>query len=151
MLASRFEFDGTLTEEKGQQFVNGQGIHSHLFTKVHRIETHGFASMPVKGAKGILIYPNGSPDEAYVFGGEHPDLRPTGLPEGGKAIYDSKGNILKFIGDGAVLDLQSNTFTVTAGSWTINIPAVTLNGNLQVNGNVTATGSITDGDGNNGA
>jgi phage gp45-like len=156
MRATRFEYDGRFEEKGGQQFLSGRGHYGDGYSRIHRIEGHGSASNPPKGAKGLLIAPNGHPDEAYLFGVEHPDLRPKDLPSGGKAIYDASGNIIKLIGSEGVIDLQSNTLTLTAGDWTINATPtfngnVTINGNLQVNGNINCSGSVTDSDGNNGA
>lgn len=151
MLASRFEFDGKWEERKGQQLVNGRGLFGDAFTGIHRIETHGFASVPIKGGKGLWIAPNGNPDEAYILGGEHPDHRPKDLPSGGKAIYDSAGNIIKLVNDEVVMDFASHTATFKAGNWNINISMMNVTGNLHVNGNITCSGTITDSDGNNGA
>jgi phage gp45-like len=150
MSGERFEFDGSLFHRGGQQFVNGRGVYGSGFTRIHRIETAGFASMPIKGAQGLLLTPNGHPDQAFLLGGEHYGHRPD-LTEGGTAIYDHMGGIVKLIAPGLVIDVASRTATLTAGGgWTIN-GAVTINGNVQINGNVNATGSIVDGDGNNGA
>ncbi|MBD8555560.1 phage baseplate assembly protein [Rhizobium sp. CFBP 8762] len=141
MSGTRFEFSGDVEERAGQQFVSGRGRYGDGYTKIHRIEPHGFASQPVKGAAGLLLSPNGNPDEAYVLGGESAGLRPNGLPAGGTAIYDHNGNIIKLVGEGAVFDFGSRTATFTAGGgWTINGP-VTINGNLDVQGNITCSGS----------
>ncbi len=121
MSGARFEFDGTIEENKGQQFVNGRGRHSQGFTRLHRPESHGFASQPIAGAKGLLLFPNSQSDEGYVLGGEHPGKRPTGLPAGATAIYDANGNIIKLVGDGIVADVGSNSFVFRAGGVTITI------------------------------
>ncbi|MGO7560551.1 phage baseplate assembly protein [Rhizobium johnstonii] len=147
MSGRRIELDGENVEKGGQQFVSGRGLFSDGYTRIHRIEPHGFASMPVKGAKAFLLQPNGDADQAYVFGGEHPSHRPSDLPGGGTAIYDATGNIIKFVGSGIVIDAASRTVTVTAGTWTLNGDFV-LNGDLQVNGNINASGSIIDAGGN---
>lgn len=146
----RFEFDGRFDQRNGQQFVSGRGGYADGWTDIHRIETHGFASVPVKGGKGLVLPMPGNPDQAFILGGEHPGHRPTGLPAGGTAIYDSTGNVMKFIGDGIVVDVAGRTITTTAGGWVLNGPA-TINGDLTVNGNVNVSGSVVDGDGNNGA
>lgn len=159
MSGARIELDGVVTEEGGQQFLSGRGTFSDGYTNVHRIEPHGFMSNPVKGAKALLLSPNGNPDEAYIVGGEHPEHRPAGLPAGAAALYDASGNIIKLIGSGAVFDFGSREATLTAGDWTINCssgvtinsPTVTVNGNIQLNGSLSATGSVTDGDGDGGA
>ena len=151
MRAALFEFDGRIKEEKGQQFLSGRGFYNDGYTEVRRLEPHGFYSSPPAKSQGLVVAPNDDLDHAFLLGVDHPEHRPSGLPPGSSALYDANGNIIKMIGDGLVVDMQSNTITLTAGSWTINAPAVTLNGNLQVNGNISATGTIVDGDGDGGA
>lgn len=146
----RFDFDGRLEERNGQQFVSGRGAYGDGYTRIHRIESHGFASSPVKGAKGLILPSSRDPELAFVLGLESPGHRPADLPAGGTAIYDAAGNIMKFIGDGIVVDVAGRTITTTAGDWVLNGPA-TINGDLTVNGNINCSGSVVDGDGNNGA
>lgn len=146
----RFEFDGRVDERNGQQFVSGRAAYGDGWTNIHRIEPHGFASMPVKGAKGLILPSQYDPELAFVLGLESPGNRPKDLPSGGVAIYDSTGNIMKLIGDGIVVDVADRTITTTAGDWVLNGPA-TINGDLTVNGNINCSGSVVDGDGNNGA
>lgn len=152
-----FEYDGTIKQEKGQQFLNGRAAYNDGFTEIRRLQPHGFYSSPPKGSQGLLLYPNGNPDEAYLLGVEHHEHQPTGIPAGGTALYDANGNIIKIVGSQVDMDFQSNTATFKAGNWTIDVTAmavtgsVTINGNLQVNGNITASGTITDSDGDGGA
>ncbi|MBP2560855.1 phage gp45-like [Neorhizobium galegae] len=147
MRGARIELDGSIEEKGGQQFVSGQGLFSDKYTRVHRIEPHGFMSNPIKGAKALLVAPTGRPDHAFVLGGEHPTHRPAGLPAGASAIYDSGGNIIRLVGDGIVVDVAGRSITITAGTWTLTGNA-TINGDLEVNGNIHATGSIIDEGGN---
>lgn len=145
----RFEFDGTIVERDGQQFVDGKGMAGDRFAEVYRPEPHGFASVPVKGGMGVVIASRDRRERAFIFGGENPSLRPKGLPAGGKAIYDAAGNVIKFLGDsGITIDTASRTITIATGGWTVDGPvtlngAVQINGNLNVAGNIVATGSIT--------
>ncbi|WP_203422926.1 phage baseplate assembly protein [Sinorhizobium sp. BG8] len=143
MNGARFEFDGTIEEKKGQQFVNGRGRYGQGFTRLHRPEPHGFASQPISGAKGLLVFPNGQSDEGYVLGGEHPEKRPTGLPSGATALYDANGNIIRLLMSEVVMDFASRTITMIGGEWQIT-GNVTITGNLEVNGNIHASGTIID-------
>jgi phage gp45-like len=124
MSGARIELDGTIAEKDGQQFVSGRGLFSDGYTKIHRIEPHGFMSNPVKGAKGLVVSPNGNPDEAYVLGGEHPGHRPSGLPGGASALYDAAGNIIKVLmGDGIIVDVAGNAYTIRKGGVTFTVSA----------------------------
>lgn len=132
MNGKRFEFDGSIDERDGQQFVSGRGVYGDGYTRIHRIEPHGFMSNPIKGSKGLLISPNGNPDEAYVLGGEHPGRRPAGLPGGASAIYDANGNIISLVG--TKIRLVAPVFEFV--------------GDIEVDGNIHATGTIIDEAGN---
>lgn len=151
MRAALFEFDGRIKEEKGQQFLSGRGFYNDGYTEVRRLEPHGFYSSPPAKSQGLVIAPNDDLDHAFLLGVDHPEKRPSGLPPGSSALYDGNGNIIKLIGNGLVVDMQSNTITITSGSWMVTAPEITFNGNLTVNGNIVSTGTITDSDGNNGA
>lgn len=132
----RFEFDGRMEEKGGQQFVSGRGMFGDGFTRVHRIEPHGFMSNPMKGAKGVVITPH--PDLAYILGLESPGLRPSGLPGGASALYDAHGNIMKVLmGDGVSIDVAGTAFTVRKGGVTMAVSDAGVDiagGYLKVNG-----------------
>jgi phage baseplate assembly protein V len=146
-----FEFDGRIAEEGGQQFLSGRGLYGDGYTKIRRLEPHGFYSSPPGGSQGLVLFPNGNPDEAYLLGIDHRSHRPSGLPAGTAALYDANGNIIKLIGTGLVVDVPGKVVTFTTGDWTVNAPMVTFNGDVHVGGNITCAGTITDSDGNNGA
>lgn len=137
----RIELDGRVVERGGQQFVSGRGTMADGWTDIHRIEPHGFASHPIKGGKALLLPMPRNPDMAFVLGGENPANRPGGLPAGATALYDAEGNIIKLMGPDVVMDFGSRTITMTGGTWNIK-------GDLNVDGNITATGSIIDTTGN---
>ena len=127
MIIKRFELDGSNVERGGQQFVSGRGLFADGYTQIHRIEPHGFASSPVKGATGLLLSSRDA-DQAFILGGEHASHRPGNLPGGGTAIYDSTGNIISLVG---------TKIRVVA-------PVLELVGNLEVQGNIHASGTIID-------
>jgi len=128
----RFDFDGRLEEKGGQQFVSGRGMYGDGYTRIHRPEPHGFASSPPAGSKGLLLPSPNNPDFAVVLGLEHPAHRPANLPGGGTAIYDASGNIISLVG--TKIRLVAPTFEFV--------------GNVEVQGNIHATGSIIDDGGN---
>lgn len=134
----RIELDGRVVERGGQQFVSGRGTMADGWTEIHRIEPHGFASHPIKGGKALLLPMPGSPDMAFVLGGDHPVHRPSDLPSGGTALYDAAGNIIKMVmGDGVTFDLAGDAYTVRKGSLTFKISGdgVDIDGGyLKVNG-----------------
>lgn len=142
MSGRRFEFDGTIEEKGGQQFVNGRGTFGQGFTRIHRPETHGFASMPIKGGKGLVLQPNDQSDEVFVLGGEHEEHRPKNIPLGGSAIYDSAGNIMRVVmGDGIVVDLAGAAYVIRKGGVSLTISA---DGFAFAGGTITHDGVVID-------
>ena len=146
MFAVRGELTKDPTVKDGQQFVTGRGLSGDKWSNILRLESHGLADEPVKGGQGMFWSPNGRPEEVYFLGGAKPGLRPSGLPNGAKAIYDASGNIIKLVGSGIVIhgNVTFDNDVTFSGN-------VTIKGNLAVTGNITSAGTITDSDGNNGA
>ncbi|MEJ1928853.1 hypothetical protein WDZ92_01080 [Nostoc sp. NIES-2111] len=150
----RFDYDGREEVRNGQQFVSGRAAYGDGYTRIHRIESHGFASSPVKGAKGLILPSSRDPELAFVLGLESPGHRPADLPAGGTAIYDAAGNVMKYVmGAGVTVDVAGNAYVIRKGgvSLTVSADGVAIEGNVTINGNVNVSGSVVDGDGNNGA
>lgn len=133
--------------ENGQLLITGRGMAGERFEDLPWQETHGFHSRPHRGAVGYLVAPGGRRDQGVVMGASDPAKVPQ-IAEGDAVLYDQHGNILKLTQDGITVDYQSRTITHNSGDWTINAGTVTINGNLKVNGNIHATGTIIDDAGN---
>lgn len=82
-----------------QQTVKLSGLKSEQLDKIMRALPHGFSSHAPKGSEGLLLSLSGRADRATVLGLEHPDKAPKNLPEGGVALYDADGKILKVVKD----------------------------------------------------
>lgn len=93
---TRMLLDGQVRHEHGQQFLGGKGFAGEKFPRVHRVEPHGFTSHPVSGGIATLMHSRGNRDSAYAFGGANPSLVPE-LPQGGTALYDHLGNIVRVV------------------------------------------------------
>lgn len=135
----RFEIEKAVFE-KGQLLVDGRGVASEKFEKMLFVQAHGAASVPPKGSIGIGMSMPGLRSQMLMLGIEHHEKRPD-LPAGASALYDADGNIIKLYADGVLMDFQERTITMIGGTWN-------LKGDLNVDGNITATGSIIDAGGN---
>lgn len=135
----RFEIEKSRFVE-GQLLITGRGLANERFEDVLFIQPHGAASVPPKGSVGFGLAMPGRRTQMLMLGVEHNEKRPD-LPEGGKAIYDHAGNIIKLLDEGVTFDFQERTITLTGGTWN-------LKGDFNVDGNITATGSIIDAGGN---
>lgn len=71
---------------------------------VYRAQSHGLTSHPPKGSEGLFLSLGGRSDRIMGLGFEHKDHRPKNLPEGGTALYDHSGKVLKMVKDQTELD-----------------------------------------------
>jgi phage gp45-like len=87
------------------------GLASEQLDGVVRIVDFGFASNPPAGGEGMLLCPGGRSDRAMFIGGEHRQYRPTALPIGACALYNSSGQIIKLIQN--EIDVVCGTLKIT--------------------------------------
>lgn len=103
-----------------QQLLKVTGLAGQTIGEAVRSQPFGHSSVPPSGAEGLALAIGGGMDRAHVLGMEHPSHRPTGLPDGASALYDTSGNIIKLIGSGgAVMNFNGNAWSVTCGGATI--------------------------------
>ncbi|MER8427830.1 phage baseplate assembly protein [Mesorhizobium sp. M0195] len=136
---TRFEIDSSRFDN-GQLLISGRGLAGETFKDLLYVQPHGAASRPPKGAIGVAMVMPGRRTQAMLMGIEHAQHRPD-LPDGAAALYDASGNIIKLFAGGVTMDFGSRTITLTGGTWNVK-------GDLNVDGNITATGSIIDAGGN---
>lgn len=117
-------------------------------TSVEVLQPYGLASRPSPGGMTVLL----------AIGGDQGDmvaLPPTGgarlgVEDGEAALYTDEGTRVHLRGGGLVEVAAAGSVTVTvAGTiFTITAAGVTITGNLVVAGNITASGTVSDGAGN---
>jgi phage baseplate assembly protein V len=115
-------------------------------TAVERLQNYGFSGHPPAQSEVVVVFMGGGRDHGVIVAVDDRDSRFTGLAEGEVAIYTNEG-------DSIVLK-RDNTVEVTTKHLVINAeldvaittPTMTLNGDLQVNGNLTqGSDSLTTG------
>ena len=101
------------TDDSGSQQIlkEMQGLASEVFSDVYRAQPHGFSSHAPKGSEGFFHALGGRSDRLIALGFEHKDKRPRNLPEGGVALYDADGKLLRMIKDGTDWDFGAKPFT----------------------------------------
>lgn len=89
------------TDDSGtqQMFKRMRGLASEEPEDVYRPQMHGISSHPPRGSEGMFLALGGRSDRLMALGFEHKDHRPKNLPEGGVAIYDADGKVLKIVKD----------------------------------------------------
>lgn len=116
------------------QKANISGVPGVQFSEVHRVQPFGLSANPPAGSHGVLVNMTGM--GPLLFGTEHKDFRPTGLPSGGTRLYDNNGSYVD-------LDAAGNIVAVCSTQATIRAPNIRLEGAVHITGNVTTDGSIT--------
>lgn len=116
--------------ENGQLLVTGRGLAGERFEDLVWYEPHGFHSRPHKGAVGYLTAPGGRREQAMVMAASDAGKVPQ-IEEGEAAMYDKGGNVVR----------------LSATGWEFNMD-VKIVGNVEVEGNIHATGTIIDDSGN---
>ncbi|MBI1202538.1 MAG: hypothetical protein GC182_08510 [Rhodopseudomonas sp.] len=86
----------SLIDDSGDQqlLARVSGHAGEQFSKVPRLQSHGFAANPPSGSSGLFLALGGRSDRLYGLGFEHQDFRQRNLPEGAAVLYDHKGNCI---------------------------------------------------------
>lgn len=116
--------------------------------KTPRLAEFGFSSNPPESSDVVVVFIGGDRSNGVVVATNHQPSRPTGLNPGESIQYDLWGKYIKFTqGGGIVIEAQGTPVTVNhATTVTINAAnEVVMNTpTLQVNGNIVATGNVSD-------
>jgi len=89
------------TDDSGTQQVLKQmtGLKTETFEDVYRPQPHGITSHAPKGSEGVYLALGGRSDRLLALGFEHKKYRPKDTPEGGVALYDHTGDIIRVFKD----------------------------------------------------
>lgn len=119
---------------------------------VEDFEGYGFTAEPHVGAEVLVVSLAGDREHSIAF--SHPDrrYRPTGLKDGEVVVYDDLGRKV-FLSRGGIRveGVDSPIKVTTTGTVTIDAPLVKMTGNLEVDGSITAKGTVNDLSGNGGS
>lgn len=130
-------------DSKLLQEVQLRALAGETLGGVEHFQHYGFTSVPHAGAEGVLVCVGGSRDHGLLIATGDRRYRLTGLAGGEVALHDDIGQ---------VVHLKRNEIEiVSAAHIQITAPVVSITGNLEVTGAITATGDITDNTGGSGA
>lgn len=127
----------TLNDNGAVQTVQAVLGGAEVRDNLPRVGEYGLASVPPVGTDVIVVFVGGDRSNGVVIGTNNQSLRVKQLADGDTAIYDSRGHYVLLTKDGITVEAKSQPITIN------NCTTLTLNGNLQVNGTVTATGEGT--------
>lgn len=119
---------------------------------VEDFEPYGYTAEPHVGAEVLVVSLAGDREHSIAF--SHPDrrYRPTGLTDGEVVVYDDLGRKVFLSRGGIRVDGVDSPITVsTTSTVTIDAPLVKMTGDLEVDGSITAKGTVNDLSGNGGS
>ena len=119
---------------------------------VEDFEPYGFTAEPHVGAEVLVVSLAGDREHSIAIC--HPDrqYRPTGLADGEVVLYDDLGRKVFLSRGGIRVEGVDSPITVsTTATVTIDAPLVKMTGDLEVDGKITAKGTIHDLAGNGGS
>lgn len=125
--------------------TTGDGV---LRAEVEVMQPFGLASVPpADGATTVLLQIGGDPANLVALPMSNPSTRFGGLGAGEAVLYAGDGTRIH-VKPGGVVEVWGVSVTVNAQTLTINAAGgTTINGNIQINGHLTASGDVADGAG----
>lgn len=132
----------------GSQTIDAETHEGVTRSAVEVLQPYGLASRPAAGGLVVLIAIGGDPTDLVALppaGGAR-----YGVEEGEVALYTDEASRVHLRGGGLIEVGAATSVTVTVGGTIFRVTAagVEIVGNLAVTGNITATGTVSDGAGN---
>lgn len=125
---------GLVNDATRLQAVQVQVRADEVRDAAEHFQHYGFTSVPLPGAEGVALAVGGSTDHIVVLNIDDRRYRQRGLAAGEVCLYTRWGD--------RIILRESGIEIVHASQVTITAPLVQINGDLQVTGQVVATGDV---------
>lgn len=102
----------SVNDSGSQQLVDLMGVVGDKPKKVFRPQPHGFTSTPPVNSEGLILALGGRSNRPVYLDGGHKDHRPRDIAQGGCALYDANGKVLKFVKDETDFDAGGKPVTI---------------------------------------
>lgn len=135
----------SVDDTHGAQTVNVKTAGAGLRADIEVMQPFGFSSVPpADGATTAVLAIGGDPGNLLAFPLSNPSTRFGGLTAGEAVLYAADGTRVH-VKPGGFVEVWGKEVTVNATTVTINaLGDVTVNANVVVNGNLTASGDVSD-------
>lgn len=148
-ILARGRLTGT-DDTHGIQMSNVRLLHNEAKTRVERFQQYGLSSVPHNDTEVVVFFPGGSREHGIVLSVDDRGKRIRGMEAGEVALYSANGDYL-LLKNGNEVVLVTKTLRlkveteiiIDAPKVTINAPEINTTGNVTINGDLHATGSIT--------
>lgn len=136
----RLAFRGVITLVKAAgavQFVQLDGMSGERLQDAELLQQFGFTSNPPPGSMAVVLPIGGRTAHGIIIATEHGSYRLQSLANGEAALYNQWG-------DYVALKADRRMQVVSAVAVDITAPAVTMSGDLAVQGNIVSQGDVSD-------
>lgn len=118
------------------QYVDVSGREGEEFTRVLRVQGHGFTSHPPKDSHALVIPIGNKSDVLLIVGAEHLDHRPKNIGDGNAMAYNAtKGTTIHLKGDKIIINSPGDMEITSGGTLTIKASKIELKaGEIALNG-----------------
>lgn len=126
-------------DDAKMQLLQIEALKGEVRDRAERFQNYGFTSVPLPGAEAVVIFPGGQREHPLVIAVDDRRYRLKALAAGEVALYTDQGDYVHLKRDGNI-EIKASTEVV------LDVPLVTMTGDLTVNGTVTGeTDVIADG------
>lgn len=127
------------------QLIRGKLMYGEDYDQMEHLQPYGFTSVPKEGAELLSTFIGGNRDHPVIVVVGDRRYRLRGLQDGEMAIYDDQGQKVHLTRNGIVIDGGGKPITIqNAPEVDMNTPLVKVSGDLEVTGNISADGDISD-------
>lgn len=118
-------------DSKGLQALQVEALKGEILDQIERVQNYGFTSVPLPGAEGFVAFINGDREHGIVLAVDDRRYRLKNQAKGEVAIYTDEGDKIH-LKRGNTIEVSTTTLQVNADD-------------MNVAGNITATGEVSDG------
>lgn len=109
---------------------------------VERFQNYGFSSSPPADSEALVVFIGGGRDHGVIVATDDRQSRFTGLAPGEVVIYNGNtGDSLILKNDGSA-ELRTDKVVIKCDEIEIEAPKIAIKGDIELDGDLTATGSI---------
>ena len=149
MMISRGVLRAT-SDGEGVQTMQIGLLEDEVADQVERFQTYGLSSVPPNGGDALVCFVQGNRDHGVVLSVNDRGSRPRGLNAGEVILYNDHNVSLRLTNEGKLLIDAEEEITIKAKKLIIAIedeisieaPTIKIKGDIELDGDLTATGRI---------
>jgi len=129
-------------DETGLQLDQVSLLYEEDKIAVERFQNYGFSSSPPADSEALVVFIGGGRDHGVIVATDDRQSRFTGLAPGEVVIYNGNtGDSLILKNDGSA-ELRTDKVVIKCDEIEIEAPEIAIKGDIELDGDLNATGSI---------